>query len=233
MSFQACKADARTHTVLTFTCQSWAEPRPPSPLFVILLTNQSLSPCQHYHGEAGFHVAQMATGCVMSRTAPRAWERRVRKCSSAAPPHGSLPVCSQSKGNAPHVFTSSSIVQKESFSLTELRSHHSQPLESLTGDPTETKLFAAELVARMPVPLLAELTAWYYFKLRFPILHRCQRRQFCFYHFSIYEPSRVCSLSIRVHIGYFLSSHLPFFIHFSHKAASILKAGARKKRQSI
>lgn len=87
------------------------------------------------------------------------------------------------------------------------------------------------LVARIQVSVLAELTAWYYFKLRFPILCRCQSCQFCFYHFSIYEPSRICSLSIRVHIGYFLSSHLPFFIHFSYKAASILKAWARKKRQ--
>lgn len=90
-----------------------------------------------------------------------------------------------------------------------------------------------ELVARIQVSVLAELTAWHYFKLRFPILYRRQSRQFCFYHFSIYEPSRICSLSIRVHISYFLSSHLPFFIHFSHKAASILKAWARKKRQSI
>lgn len=152
------------------------------------------------------------------------------ECSSAA---SLLPLCSQSKGITPRAFLSNFIIEKKGFSLIDLLAHHSQPLVSNGKRFRNQAVCSKEPVLRIQVTVLAELTAWYYFKLRFPILQRCQSRQFCFYHFSIYEPSRICSLSIRVHIGYFLSSHLPFFIHFSHKAASILKVQARKKMQSI
>lgn len=80
---------------------------------------------------------------------------------------------------------------------------------------------------------LPQLTSWHELKLRPAFLDRQQSGQFGLDHLSVDEFSVQRHSPVRVHVGYLLASHLPVFIDFSYKAASVLMGEPKPRKYYI